>query len=381
MPAVSVLKTPSYDPSVLARAVDSHFAFLNLDSLIEPSMKIVIKPNLIMRRAPEEGVTTHPALVAAIVKKLRSLGCQNILIAESGGGPYTEPLLRSLYKGCGYTAMAEETGVPLNYGTGSREVEGEGRITHRFTVIDPIAEADLVINVCKLKTHGMTMMSAAVKNLFGAVPGLMKPELHMRYPEKEEFCRMILDLNAAIPNVISFVDAVVGLEGDGPTGGTPKEVGLTLCSADRYALDLVNAAVLGMKPAEIIMLRQSIEDGLCPADLSQITLLGDVPADALCAAGPFQPPHSKQTDFTSHFPAFLRPTVKKVTKLIQPKPVIRKKDCIGCGKCAESCPAHTIRIENRIAVIDRTACIHCFCCHEMCPKQAIDIKRLSVFRL
>ena len=94
MPAVSVLKTPSYDPSVLARAVDSHFAFLNLDSLIEPSMKIVIQPNLIMRRAPEEGVTTHPALVAAIVKKLRSLGCQNILIAESGGGPYTEPLLR-----------------------------------------------------------------------------------------------------------------------------------------------------------------------------------------------------------------------------------------------------------------------------------------------
>ncbi|MBR6608004.1 MAG: DUF362 domain-containing protein, partial [Oscillospiraceae bacterium] len=203
----------------------------------------------------------------------------------------------------------------------------------------------------------------------------------MRYPEKEEFCRMILDLNAAIPNVISFVDAVVGLEGDGPTGGTPKEVGLSLCSADRYALDLVNAAVLGMQPAEIIMLRQSIEDGLCPADLSQITLLGDVPADALCAAGPFQPPRSKQTDFTSHFPAFLRPTVKKITKLIQPKPVIRKKDCIGCGKCAESCPAHTIRIENRIAVIDRTACIHCFCCHEMCPKQAIDIKRLSVFRL
>ena len=379
MSQVSILKTPSYQPSVLSAAVDAHFAALGLAEIIDPDAKIVVKPNLIMKRVPEDGVTTHPAFVGAIVKKLQSLGCRNILVAESGGGPYTEPLLRTLYKGCGYTAMAEETGVPLNYATGYREVEGSGKVTRRFSVIDPIAEADLVINVCKLKTHGMTMMSGAVKNLFGAVPGLMKPELHMRYPEKEEFCRMILDLNAAIPNVISFVDAVVGLEGDGPTGGTPKEVGLTLCSCDRYALDRVNAEILGMRPEDIVMLRQSIEDGLCPADLSAIQLSGDVAADELCAAGPFKAPRSKQTDFTSYVPSFLQPIAKKVTKASQPKPVIRTKDCIGCGKCAESCPAHTIVMENKKAVIHRSACIHCFCCHEMCPKQAIDIKRLGFF--
>ena len=134
---------------MLSAVVDAHFAALGLAEIIDPDAKIVVKPNLIMKRVPEDGVTTHPAFVGAIVKKLQSLGCRNILVAESGGGPYTEPLLRTLYKGCGYTAMAEETGVPLNYATGYREVEGSGKVTRRFSVIDPIAEADLVINVCK----------------------------------------------------------------------------------------------------------------------------------------------------------------------------------------------------------------------------------------
>lgn len=225
----------------------------------------------------------------------------------------------------------------------------------------------------------MTVLSGAVKNLFGCIPGLMKPELHMRYPEKEDFCRMLLDLSAALPPVISFVDAVEAMEGDGPTGGRKKHVGLTLCSADRYALDLVNAAVLGIDPASIPTVRQSIERGLCPASLAQVQLLGD--RDALTQAGPFLPPRSKQTDFSSQFPAPLRPAVKKVTRWLQPRPSIRRKDCIGCGKCAESCPAHTIRILERKAVIAYPNCIRCFCCHEMCPKQAVDIRRLGIFDL
>ena len=58
-----------------------------------------------------------------------------------------------------------------------------------------------------------------------------------------------------------------------------------------------------------------------------------------------------------------------------------KGKCIGCGKCAESCPAHTIQILERKAVIAYPNCIRCFCCHEMCPKQAVDIRRLGIFDL
>lgn len=379
MPQVSVYKTPSYDPGQMQAAVRAHFKALGLERLIRPDQKIAVKPNLLMKRDPRDAVTTHPALVEAIIRQLQELGARDITIAESGGGPYAEPLLKSLYETCGMAGVARRCGVKLNFDTGSRPVEGQGQLTRRFTVINPVADADLIINVCKLKTHCMTYLSGAVKNLFGCVPGLMKPELHMRYPQKEDFCRMLLDLSAALPPVISFVDAVEAMEGDGPTGGRKKQVGLTLCSTDRYALDLVNAVVLGAEPAQILTVRQSIERGLCPDSLEKIELLGH--PDALTQAGPFLPPRSKQTDFSSQFPKPLRPLAQKAARRLGPRPAIRKKDCVGCGKCAESCPAHTIQIADRKARIHYQSCIRCFCCHEMCPQKAVDIRRLGIFNL
>lgn len=379
MPTVSVYKTPNYEKSTVEQAVAAHFEALDLSTLLSPGKKVVIKPNLVIKRRPEDCATTHPALIAAVIRQLQSLGVTDITIAESPGGPYTEAALRGIYGACGITKVAAECGVSLNFSTGCREVEGTGLVTRRFTVIDPIAQADLVFNLCKLKTHCMTILSGAVKNLFGCIPGLMKPEMHMRYPEKEDFCRMLLDLSAALPPVISLVDAVDCMEGDGPTGGTPKHVGLTLCSADRYALDLTNCAVLGIDPIQVITVRQSMERGLCAKSLSEVTLLGD--KDALTQAGPFRYPRSKQADFSSQFPAFLHPAVHRVTKALRPRPVIRQKDCIGCGKCAESCPAHTIAIGSRKAAIAYDKCIRCFCCHEMCPQKAIDIRRLRLFNL
>ena len=357
-------------------AVRAHFEALDLSRQIRPDLKIVIKPNLVMKRAPEDAATTHPALVEAVIRQLQQLGAQDITIAESSGGPYAEPLLKSLYETCGMAEAARRTGAKLNLGTGSREIGGNGQVTRRFTVIDTIADADLILNLCKLKTHCMTVLSGAVKNLFGCIPGLMKPELHMRYPEKEDFCRMLLDLSAALPPVISFVDAVEAMEGDGPTGGRKKHVGLTLCSADRYALDLVNAAVLGIDPASIPTVRQSIERGLCPASLAQVQLLGD--RDALTQAGPFLPPRSKQTDFSSQFPAPLRPAVKKVTRWLQPRPSIRRKDCIGCGKCATACPFGAIFfntdhiIQKCDGCIDRVRQGLLPVCVEACPQQALE---------
>lgn len=226
MPQVSVCQTESYDPARMQAAVRAHFEALDLSRQIRPDLKIVIKPNLVMKRAPEDAATTHPALVEAVIRQLQQLGAQDITIAESSGGPYAEPLLKSLYETCGMAEAARRTGAKLNLGTGSREIGGNGQVTRRFTVIDPIADADLILNLCKLKTHCMTVLSGAVKNLFGCIPGLMKPELHMRYPEKEDFCRMLLDLSAALPPVISFVDAVEAMEGDGPTGGRKSMWGL-----------------------------------------------------------------------------------------------------------------------------------------------------------
>ena len=167
MPQVSVCQTESYDPARMQAAVRAHFEALDLSRQIRPDLKIVIKPNLVMKRAPEDAATTHPALVEAVIRQLQQLGAQDITIAESSGGPYAEPLLKSLYETCGMAEAARRTGAKLNLGTGSREIGGNGQVTRRFTVIDPIADADLILNLCKLKTHCMTVLSGAVKNLFG----------------------------------------------------------------------------------------------------------------------------------------------------------------------------------------------------------------------
>ncbi len=379
MPSVSVFNTGSYDDSEMEKAVRAHFDNLRLEKAISREMKIVVKPNLIARRDPEDAATTHPKFVKAIILHLQSLGCQNITIAESGGGPYNEALLKSLYEGCGMAAVAKETGVKLNLGTEVARIERPGLATSYFTVIRPVAEADLIVSVCKLKTHSMTFMSGAVKNLFGCVPGLMKPELHMRYPDGEDFARMLLDLSLTVPKTISFVDAVDAMEGDGPTGGIKKHVGLTLCSWDIYALDLVNSAIIGARPADIPTVRQAIERGLCPDSLDKITFAGGCPS--LTKAGPFIKPRAKQLDFSSSVPAPFAGIVKKAAAHMQPRPKINLKLCVGCGKCAESCPAHTIRILNGKAAIDNSKCIRCFCCQEMCPKKAVDIRRFSIFNL
>ena len=373
---VSLAKCTSYNNKEVEAALRKAISAVTDLSYITEGTRVVIKPNLVSFLSPDRAATTHPVVLNALIRILNEKGAK-ITVGDSPGGLFNSVYVNRVYKA---TGMNNIEGAVLNRNFSQSVHHSDSALRAReFAYTSYLDDADVIINLCKLKTHCMTVLSGAVKNLFGCIPGLMKPELHMRYPEKEDFCRMLLDLSAALPPVISFVDAVEAMEGDGPTGGRKKYVGLTLCSADRYALDLVNAAVLGIDPASIPTVRQSIARGLCPASLAQVQLLGD--RDALTQAGPFLPPRSKQTDFSSQFPAPLRPAVKKVTRWLQPRPSIRRKDCIGCGKCAESCPAHTIQILERKAVIAYPNCIRCFCCHEMCPKQAVDIRRLGIFDL
>ena len=147
MPQVSIYKTETYDPAIVEEAVRFHFDALELSRFIRAGQKIVVKPNLIMKRDPGDAVTTHPALVEAVIRRLQAMGVQDITIAESPGGPYAIPLLQSLYQTCGMTEVAQRTGAVLNFDTSSRQLDGNGQVTRHFTVIHPIADADLIINI------------------------------------------------------------------------------------------------------------------------------------------------------------------------------------------------------------------------------------------
>lgn len=372
---VYLARCQSYRAEELEPLVDRAFREFHIYDKLKPGMTAVLKPNLIMRSHPEEAICTHPAFVCAVGKCVQKAGAQ-VLIVESPGGPYTPGLMKSHFKACGYTEMAEQHGFSLYTDCKSREIAlPEGSLCRSLSVVEPFLDADFLIDLAKLKTHSMVGFSGAVKNLFGAVPGLQKPELHCRFPEQADFSRMLAELCAFLKPDFAFLDGIWAMEGDGPTSGTRRELGALIASDNPFAADVCAAGLVGMDPGEILMLRFGNEKGLGPLSQNELEIIGDDPA-ALCLTD-FRRARASSTDFIDRLPKILRPAAKKLTT---PYPRIRKKGCIGCGKCAESCPQHTISLKDGKAEINYKNCIHCFCCHEMCPRHTIDVRRLGAFR-
>lgn len=378
MNRVYISKQKDYDIDRLIEAVDAIFSAFGFYAKIQPGMTVVIKPNLVMKSAPEEAIITHPSLVSAVAVCMQKHGAE-VLVAESGGGVYNTAVMKNVFRGCGYTAAAERYGFSLYTACKSREVElPHGIRCARLSVIEPYIQPrkTLVIDIAKLKTHGMMGYSGAVKNLFGVVPGLMKPELHCRYPEKEPFAEMLVDLCEYVHPDFSLIDGIEAMEGNGPTGGEKRFVGALIGSDSPYDADLAGAEIIGMKLMDILMLKNAHERGLCAKSTTDLEILGVSVSDVLVPD--FKRARSSDVDFITRVPKFLQPLAKKITT---PYPKIQKKNCVGCGKCAESCPQHTITVRDHKAQIDYARCIRCFCCHEMCPKHVIDIRRFSVFKL
>ena len=362
-----------YSPEELLRQVEELFTALGVWDEIQPGMTVVIKPNLVMSSKPEAAIATHPALVAAVGKCVQKAGGQ-VLIVESPGGPYTPAAMKAVFRGCGYTDMAKECGFTLYTECKSREVSLPGaKRCRQLSVVEPFLTRDYLIDLCKLKTHSMVGFSGAVKNLFGTVPGLQKPELHCRFPEKQPFSEMLVDLCDFLKPDLCIVDGILAMEGNGPTGGRPRQLGVLGASKSPYALDVCAATMVGIQPESVLMLQDAHQRGLGPIAPEECQLVKEQIASL--AQPDFLKAEASSTDFIDRLPKGLRPLAKKVAT---PRPKIREKECVGCGKCAESCPQHTIRIRDGKAKIDYKNCIRCFCCHEMCPKHVIDIRRWSL---
>lgn len=378
MSRVYLKKLDDYNIDKLIEAVDAMFTAFGFYEKLTPGRLVVVKPNLVMRSAPEEAIITHPNVVSAAAVCVQKHGGR-VLIAESGGGVYNTAVMKGVFKGCGYTAAAEQYGFDLYTDCRSRAVElPQGVRCSTLEVIEPFIRPHdaLVIDIAKLKTHGMMGYSGAVKNLFGVVPGLMKPELHCRYPEKEPFAEMIVDLCEYVRPDFTIIDGIEAMQGNGPTGGEKRFVGALIGSDDPYDADLVGTAVIHMDPMDMPIQKNAHDRGLCGKDHTAVELLGDTIDSVLVKD--FKSARSSDVDFIKRVPKFLQPLAKKITT---PYPKIQRKNCVGCGKCAESCPQHTITIREKKAEIDYSKCIRCFCCHEMCPMHVIDIKRFSVFKL
>ena len=372
---VWLAQCPDYGQS-LEEKIEKAFDALQVWDKIRPGMRVVLKPNLVMSSKPEQAIITHPAFTAAVGKCVQKAGGR-VVIAESPGGPYTPAAMKAMFRATGYRDMAEACGFTLYTDCKSREVTlPQAKRCRELSVVEPFLDRDYLIDLPKLKTHSMVGFSGAVKNLFGTVPGLQKPELHCRFPEREPFSEMLCDLCHFLGPDLSLMDGIWAMEGNGPTGGQRRDLHVIAGSESPWALDVAAASLVGLEPEKIVMLREGHERGYGPLDLSELELVGD-PMETLLAPD-FLKAEASSTDFIDRLPKFLRPAAKK---LATPYPRIDKKRCVGCGKCAESCPQHTISLRDGKAVIRYQNCIRCFCCHEMCPKHVVQIKRLGLLRL
>lgn len=369
MSLVSVKYVPSYDDELLYKAVSEHFQ--NLGAAPSPDARVLIKPNLLAARKPDTAVTTHHALVAAVIRCLKERGVTNIVVADSSSGPYIHASVKSVYSAAGY--LREDIAPYLNYDLSYKTVEcPQKKPANAFNIITPVAEADYIINLAKLKTHSMTTVSAGVKNLFGVIPGLQKPDMHRRFPALSDFCAMLCQLNTVVKPDLTILDAVDSMEGNGPGGGTIKHTGLTLASTDQFSLDTVAVRFMGLSPENIPHLIEARKMGLLSEEPE---LCGD--SFSPCPEKFIMPDAVKNTNFTDSLPAFLRKAGAFVLDgFLRSYPRVDASVCVACGKCAESCPQKIISLDSGKAKMPRRGCISCFCCQEVCPAHAISARRI-----
>ena len=375
---VSIVACATYDPDDCRRALEQVLAPLGGLDWVTEGMRIVIKVNLVSAMKPEEAATTHPALLCALIEMLRSRGA-SVLLGDSPGGLYNAAHLNHVYDVAGMRDCAK-CGAELNMDFSQNTATfPEAAVAKSFTYTAYLDQADAVIDFCKLKSHGMMGMTNAVKNFFGVIPGTMKPEYHYKYPKAEDFANVLVDLAAYFKPRLCICDAVVGMEGNGPTQGTPRQIGAVAASQSPYKLDLACAKLLGLTADDVPTLRAAVQRGLCPERAEELTIAGNLSAFFV---SDFQAPKAQGTVFFGQGGGlFGRLENTAMRAFLTPKPLPQKKTCIGCAKCAHICPAKAITMKNKLPHIDRKACIHCFCCQEFCPKGAMVVYRPVVARL
>ena len=338
-----------------------------MERFVAPGEKVFLKLNLLRPSEPEKAVTTHPSVIRAVLQLIEEVGA-SVVVGDSPGGPFSKGRLEKCYRKSGVYEAIEGTGAELNWDTGyTRAPNPHGHLVHSFEIINAALEADKIISLPRLKTHVLTGFTGGVKIMYGVVPGLVKATYHAKLPDVKDFSDMLLDILTCTPPTLAIMDAVVGMEGQGPSAGRPKKVGAILTSSDSVAMDVVACSLVGLDPLTSTTTERAVARGLGTGRLEDVEVKGNALANFEDIR--FEPAKRKKGNIFP-VPAFLLDLyANRYTK-----PVVDRKKCTGCGECASACPRNCISMKNGKAVMDYKQCIRCFCCHELCPESAIRLR-------
>lgn len=342
-----------------------------LGKIIVPGNRVLLKPNVLAIRPPEDAVTTHPAVVSAMCELVSEAG--GIPVIGDGSGivkPGSTTTSQAL-KVSGIEGVASDHGVELiNFETSGFvevDVPGARQFSH-LHVSKAVLDADVIISLPKLKTHELTLYTGAVKNFFGTVPQKTRKQAHF-LEDRNRFGEAIVDIYSVIKPQLAVMDGVVGMEGNGPSNGTPAPLGVIMASYDCVALDIVACELIGIDPLKVPTNRAALARGF---GVEHPEIVG-TPLEKVKAR--FERPEGGITAYT---PAFL---MRILRKQLAVKPIINTSNCALCKACVSNCSVHAIEEIGRVLKINEEKCIQCYCCRELCPKDAVEIKKSLFLKL
>ncbi len=360
-----MVRQRSYEPDLLRRSIRRAIILTGFDLESVAGRRVLIKPNMLSAYPPSMGVTTHPAFVAAAGTIFKEAGAE-VSVGDSPNGvnvPGRVWELTGIERACRDAGLAV-TGFEA---AGGREVDGRMISCAAF-------DADLIVNLPKFKTHGLTIMTLAVKNMFGCVNGMQKSGVHRDFPDNRSFSREIVKIAEALRPALTIIDGIVAMEGDGPAAGHLTELGLIVAGQDMHKVDEACCEIIGLDPGDLETLDEARALGFWePGGIERV---GD-DVKRVDFALPSTYTKGRREWWIAGF------ATRMIFGNLGAQPRIDPKRCRRCGMCVDACPVDAIenRGEDLSPRIKRELCIQCFCCHEICPHRAIDLKASASLRL
>ena len=380
-----IIQLDQYNAEELALAMGAAFEKLQLRYVFQENEQILIKPNMLSAVAPEKSVTPHPLVFAALADALETLKVQ----LSYGDSPAIDSPERAA-RICGFASIADEKKIVWADFSNSIETDIPNAFVFRkIPLAKGVAATDGLVTLAKMKTHALTSLTGVIKNQFGVIPGTVKAQLHVNFPDINQFGMMLADINKLIKPRLAVLDGIMAMEGNGPRNGSPKPANMLILSTDLVAVDSIAALTIGLDPAQLPFITYAAEAGLGEIDPDKMpTALLQVDQGAVASTeGVF-------SDFldTLRVPDFkLAETehslMSRATRIGAPfakqflmnRPVIDEAICTKCGICVKACPVKpkALRQDNAqsVPVYQYRRCIRCYCCQEVCPVGAISVKK------
>ena len=366
----------SYDDSSLSSKIREGFENIDFDPKLFSGMRVGLKPNLLIPSKPERAIITHPVFFQAIAEIIKEHNGTPVLIENPAIHNVT-----TILKKTPYGELIDSLNIEVPDMTPTQLLPFDGANQYkRIEISKAFFDVDMIVNLPKLKTHGLTIITGALKNLFGAIPGLKKSRIHLKAPSRDDFSNYMMDLYGALcfgfdppKPILHIMDGILGMEGEGPgLSGIPRQIGVIIMGRDPLAVDWTVTQIVKIPPDDVPTLTAGFKRSFCISDPNEIEIVGD-PIENLQLAS-FKA--SKNSIFSN---AVRWPFTSSLFKqLLLEKPVPNPEKCTLCYQCKQICPAKAIspaKGSTSIPLYDYNSCIRCFCCTEICPEAAIKIQK------